>query len=478
MFMKARVRGSGISTNLLTLFLLYHMCHKLALFALVEIALVNDWLSDAHGFDFEIWNQWLNWILVATNVVAIGKYTRNIGVDLDLSIASVMLVLVPGFGADAHFAKDWLFIGVTFRQSQVARRAVWAIFAYVLGITSIATLFLPTLYFLLGDKYRAQPALAENFIYSHWPIVGAQPALGARSSAFRARPGRSAQRKSQETLVDLMIRQTTPWHTDLIFTSELPQGILELLFCISFTGKPVALFAMSVSAAKFCFIRALVSSVPAFVEALGSCKYLVIYAKTHGITITHLMRLLFGGVESDWQHATQEIRDWQQHSQDIPKLREALTGIWGIPNGSWNHAALRENWSHDDLSHALREDQSQDALGELGVLAKLSLSRESRFLRSLVDGSLVSGNLISKTLRRFPHQYEALWNAQLHAVPSDNGSAYASTYDSYVAPSDIVMSPPFSRQGKSQYLELCRTAESVSSVLRRWCFEMDDGTAA
>ena len=53
------------------LMLLYHAIHNGFLYALTDIAIVNAWVAESTGLNFELWSFWVDWMRCVTLILAV-----------------------------------------------------------------------------------------------------------------------------------------------------------------------------------------------------------------------------------------------------------------------------------------------------------------------------------------------------------------------------------------------------------------------
>merc|ERR1719223_1873278 len=279
------------------------------------------------GWIGELWNQWLNFIVVENNVCLVVNYLAHFGVPMQNSITTMPMTLIPGVGCDAQLGKDWLFIGIVFRTMHTAGTKAWV--ACTIGVLSIATIFIPTVALVTKDIYRKHPELAFNFIASHWPAVGALPeqelnditvAKTAEAVSIPSRvahlavsiPTRVAHLLSLEHLrkefVYALINASTPWHWEVAMGSEVPQAALEVLFGLVFQFHPGVVIALASSVCKIVSIPLIRQRLPSVLRNLRDPLALNKYATAHGLSSQDKLNVIFGQAIADWTLARSTIK--------------------------------------------------------------------------------------------------------------------------------------------------------------------------
>merc|ERR1719223_2479844 len=268
------------------------------------------------GWIGELWNQWLNFIVVENNVCLVVNYLAHFGVPMQNSITTMPMTLIPGVGCDAQLGKDWLFIGIAFRTMHTAGTKAWV--ACTIGVLSIATIFIPTVALVTKEIYRKHPELAFNFIASHWPAVGALPKqelndiTDAKTAEAVSIPTRVAHLLSQENLrkesVCALINASTPWHWEVAMGSEVPQAALEVLFGLVFQFHPGVLIALASSVCKIASIPLIQQRLPSMLRNLGDPVALHKYATANGLTSQEVLNVIFGPAIADWTFARSRIK--------------------------------------------------------------------------------------------------------------------------------------------------------------------------
>merc|ERR1719223_638168 len=268
------------------------------------------------GWIGELWNQWLNFIVVENNVCLVVNYLAHFGVPMQNSITTMPMTLIPGVGCDAQLGKDWLFIGIAFRTMHTAGTKAWV--AYTIGVLSIATIFVPTVALVTKDVYREHPELAFNFIASHWPAVGALPKqepndiTDAKTAEAVSIPTHVAHLLSQENLrkesVYALINASTPWHWEVAMGSEVPQAALEVLFGLVFQFHPGVVIALASSVCKIVSIPLIRQRLPSVLRNLRDPLALNKYATAHGLSSQDKLNVIFGQAIADWTLARSTIK--------------------------------------------------------------------------------------------------------------------------------------------------------------------------
>ncbi len=309
--------------NMLTIFLHYHAIHNGFLYALSDIAIVNDWLSERTGLDFELWSFWVDWVWRITFATVIIKYSANFGGNYPLPVLSVALQLLPGLGCDIHLAKDWTFIGICF-SSHDQLGGFRACVSWALGILSLLTIPLPIVVFTLKKYYCDRPHLATAFVFSHLAGAGAEEILDLVDPADSGKSSEDSRAMAQEMFVEALTQQSTPWHWEVAMYSEVPQLIWELIYSLLVGFKPTVLAMVVVSAVKALLIPVMQDRLPGLLVGLGSGRHLAEWAKTHGHGTQGVLYVLFRDMQKKSKKIQIQIQIHPPYSKfnDIGEMRQ------------------------------------------------------------------------------------------------------------------------------------------------------------
>jgi len=238
--------GSSEMWRIKRLRLLYHLINNLFLYLLVDMCLAYGYLNDQSGLPWEMWNQWMNWIFVATLATALFR-------------GSSLFWTCPGLGSGVLLIKDWLFFGMclaSHRQS-TGRSSVLAL---AIGVMSAILTFFPFGIIVPEDT----PLIA-----SHWPVVVRRGCCGVRAvSTF---------------ILDWMADQATaqtvyPTHVVALW-NEFPLVLLEVAYGYHFGFTRAIKIIMLISLVKIVLFPLPAKLFKSFIIRKRSVPYCKAFAK-------------------------------------------------------------------------------------------------------------------------------------------------------------------------------------------------------
>jgi hypothetical protein len=172
------------------LFPVFIVVHYAYWVLLMNAAIVNAYVDVSAGLDWEVYNAFIDWLVIILNVGTFLKYWYHLGQPVASSITDMVMLFAPVVGNEITLMKEFKVLSIAFVNAQVVMHGTyvdgqWLVTAQVLPTTFSSSLvpnfvgfaslgFLFKYIICTGRTGRADLAQRRTFLCSHWPVVASE----------------------------------------------------------------------------------------------------------------------------------------------------------------------------------------------------------------------------------------------------------------------------------------------------------------
>eukprot|EP00928_Gymnodinium_smaydae_P004646 TRINITY_DN1157_c0_g1_i6.p1 TRINITY_DN1157_c0_g1~~TRINITY_DN1157_c0_g1_i6.p1 ORF type:complete len:1168 (-),score=191.44 TRINITY_DN1157_c0_g1_i6:1899-5402(-) len=232
-----RSNAKGLAESHKSWFRLYYIFLHYWTYVICDISLLNGFVNDKSGVDWEVWVFFLQSILlvhfVSAMITALLVERRR-----ETAWMSASMTLLPVVGTEVHLFKDKAAIAVFFQLSRSCEGPL-AFVAY--SITAGALFWYYAHLIWLFDDHHVEESLRA----SHWPYVEALP--------VEEHFGKQAHitLRGIHQFLGMLISSTTVDKQRKTALAEMPMALLTFLFAYMVIGSNYVIFALCLSLAKY-----------------------------------------------------------------------------------------------------------------------------------------------------------------------------------------------------------------------------------